>query len=118
MAGSEDRGVRHYGAQALGDFLVLDSLYSTGGTAIAVDDEDLLVDQLKVARLEGCFICPEGAACFTAVRRLRESGWLSGRDQVVVPNTGTGLIYPGTVPVRAQRDVPVLATDGAIPPPG
>jgi threonine synthase len=97
--------------KALGDFLVLDALYATGGTAVAVDDEELLADQREVARLEGCFICPEGAACFSAVRRLRESGWLSRSDEVVVLNTGTGLIYPDTVPV----DVPLLAPADALP---
>jgi threonine synthase len=102
--------------KALGDFLVLDSLYATGGTAIAVEDDALLADQRAVARLEGCFICPEGAACFTAVRRLREAGWLSGRELVVVLNTGSGLLYPGTVPVRARVDVAVLAKSDSIPP--
>jgi len=102
--------------KALGDFLVLDSLYATSGTAIAVEDDALLADQRAVARLEGCFICPEGAACFTAVRRLREAGWLSGRELVVVLNTGSGLKYPGTVPVRARVEVPVLATSDSIPP--
>ncbi len=84
--------------KALGDFLVLDALYATGGTAVAVDDAALLADQRLVARLEGSFICPEGAACVTAVRRLRDSGWLSEADQVVVLNTGTGLKYPHTMP--------------------
>jgi threonine synthase len=84
--------------KALGDFLVLDALYVTGGTAVAVDDAALLADQRVVAHLEGTFICPEGAACVTAVRLLRESGWLSGADQVVVLNTGTGLKYPHTMP--------------------
>ena len=97
---------------ALGDFLILDALYATGGTAVAVTDEALLADQRAVARLEGSFICPEGAACVTAVRQLRESGWLAGADEVVVLNTGTGLIYPDTVPVY----VPVLPTSGSIPP--
>jgi threonine synthase len=99
--------------KALGDFLVLDAVYATGGTAVAVDDEALLADQREVARLEGSFVCPEGAACFTAVRRLREAGWLSGGEEVVVLNTGTGLKYPGTVPV----DVPVLDPAGSIPGP-
>jgi threonine synthase len=80
--------------KALGDFLVLEALYATGGTAVAVTDEALLADQRAVARLEGSLICPEGAACFAAVRQLRAAGWLSGTDQVVVLNTGTGLIYP------------------------
>ncbi len=99
--------------KALGDFLVLDAIYATGGTAIAVDDDDLLADQREVARLEGSLICPEGAACFTAVRRLRDAGWLAADDTVVVLNTGTGLKYPDTMPVAAQ----VLAPDGAIPAP-
>jgi threonine synthase len=84
--------------KALGDFLVLRALYATGGTAVAVDDEALLADQRLVARLEGSFICPEGAACVTAARQLRESGWLSEADQVVLLNTGTGLKYPHTMP--------------------
>ena len=97
--------------KALGDFLVLEALYATGGTAVAVTDEALLADQRAVARLEGCFICPEGAACFAAVRQLRASGWLSESDEVVVLNTGTGLIYPETV----SADDPVLPASGSIP---
>jgi threonine synthase len=84
--------------KALGDFLILDALYATGGTAVSVTDEALLAEQRTVARLEGSLICPEGAACFAAVRRLRASGWLSQTDEVVVLNTGTGLIYPETMP--------------------
>jgi len=91
--------------KALGDFLVLDAVYATGGTAIAVDDEALLADQRLAARLEGSLVCPEGAACVTAVRRLRESGWLSEDDEVVLLNTGTGLKYPHTLP----QDGPVPA---------
>jgi threonine synthase len=91
--------------KALGDFLVLDALYATGGTAVAVDDAALLADQREVARLEGSFICPEGAACMTAVRQLRESGWLAAADEVVVLNTGTGLKYLHTM----REDVPAPA---------
>ena len=98
--------------KALGDFLVLDALYATGGTAMTVTDEALLADQRAVARLEGTFICPEGAACFTAVRQLRDSGWLSETDEVVVLNTGTGLIYPETMTVQA----PLLSRSGSARP--
>jgi len=77
----------------LGDFLILDAVYATGGTAVGVTDEALLAEQSAVARLEGGLICPEGAACFAAIRQLRESGWLSQSDQVVALNTGTGLTY-------------------------
>ncbi|WP_328610845.1 threonine synthase [Amycolatopsis sp. NBC_00345] len=98
--------------KALGDFLVLDALYATGGTAVAVTDEDLLAAQRRLTGLEGTFICPEGAACFAAVDQLRESGWLGGSEEVVVLNTGAGIKYPDTIDV----DAPLLAKDGAIPP--
>jgi len=94
-----------------GDFLILEALYATGGTAVTVTDETLLAGQREVARLEGSFICPEGAACFAAVRNLRQSGWLSETDEVIVLNTGAGLIYPDTMPAP----VPVLPASGSIP---
>jgi len=88
-------------AKALGDFLILDALYDTRGIAIAVDDADLLAEQSQCARTEGVFMCPEGAATLAAARHLRRNGWLRESEQVVVLNTGTGLIYPETVTVTA-----------------
>jgi threonine synthase len=96
--------------KALGDFLVLAAVRATGGTAIAVSDEELLSEQRRLAADEGTFICPEGAACMAAARQLREGGWLSANDTVVVLNTGAGLKYPQTVPV----DIPTLPINGRI----
>jgi len=98
----------------LGDFLILDALYQTEGTAVAVTDEMLLQDLSACAELDGIFVCPEGAAAISAVRVLRESGWLSESDEVVVLNTGAGLKYAGTV----QASVPVLDPGDRIPPGG
>ncbi len=99
--------------KALGDFLVLEAVRETGGTAIAVSDEELLAEQLELAAREGTFICPEGAACAAAAKRLRASGWLGDDDVTVVLNTGMGLKYPETVSV----DVPTLEIDARIPAP-
>jgi threonine synthase len=88
--------------KALGDFLVLDALYATGGTAVAVDDADLLADVLLVGRLEGMFLCPEGAATVTAARVLRAAGWIASDDEVVLLNTGAGVLYPDAVRVDAH----------------
>ena len=77
----------------LGGALILAALRATGGTAVAVTDADLLAAQARLARTEGTWICPEGAAGIAAVAQLRESGWLSERDEVVVLNTGAGLKY-------------------------
>lgn len=97
--------------KALGDFLVLEAVRATEGTAVAVSDDALLAEQRRIAHKEGLFICPEGAACVAAAAQLRESGFLGGNDRVVVLNTGTGLKYPETVTV----DVPTLAIDAEIP---
>jgi threonine synthase len=86
--------------QPLGDFLVLQALRATGGTAVAVTDQELLAELRQLASCEGAFICPEGAAAMAAVRQLRERAWLSEEEQVVVLNTGTGLKYPETAPAH------------------
>ncbi len=97
--------------KALGDFLVLDAVYATGGTAVAVDDEDTLHEVRRCAALEGAFICPEGAAALAAARLLRASGWLDASDEVVILNTGAGLKYPDTV----GQTPPVLQASDPIP---
>ena len=97
--------------KALGDFLVLQAVRESGGTAVAVSDERLLAEVAALATSEGAWICPEGAACMAAARELRESGWIGEGERVVVLNTGTGLKYPDTVSV----DVPTLARDGRVP---
>jgi threonine synthase len=81
----------------LGGALILAALRATGGTAVAVTDPELLAAQARLARVEGCWICPEGAACIAAVAQLREAGWLAATDEVVVLNTGAGLKYPMTM---------------------
>src|SRR6478672_4289937 len=97
--------------KALGDFLVLQAVRESGGTAIAVSDEAILDEVTTLASREGAWVCPEGAACFVAARQLRESGWIGRDEEVVVLNTGTGLKYPDTVTV----DVPTLPRDRAVP---
>jgi threonine synthase len=95
----------------LGDFLILDALYDTKGTAVAVDDADTLAEQTRCAQLEGAFICPEGAAALAAVRSLRRDGWINEQERVVVLNTGAGVKYPETVRV----DAPVLEPGDVLP---
>ena len=86
--------------KALGDFLVLKAIYETDGVAIAVTDEEMSIEQEKVARLEGSFICPEGAAAFAAARKLAQAGWIKEGERVVVLNTGAGIKYPDSVQVN------------------
>ena len=87
--------------KALGDFLILDAIYKTDGCAVAVTDDAILKAQAELAEREGAFVCPEGAATLAATIKLLEHGWLSPNEKVVLLNTGTGLIYPETVNVKA-----------------
>lgn len=50
-----------------------------------------------MARTEGTFICPEGAANLSAAIELAKSGWIKPEEKVVLLNTGSGLKYPETV---------------------
>jgi threonine synthase len=98
-------------ANPLGATLILDAIADTGGCALAVDDEELLAALAETARLEGAFVCPEGAAGVAAIRRLRESGWIGADDEVVLLNTGAGIKYPETV----SADPPLLAPGARLP---
>ena len=83
----------------LGDELILTALRESSGTAVAVDDAEILADLRDFAAREGLLLCPEGAACLTAARHLRAGGWIRADERVVVLNTGSGLKYPETVDV-------------------
>jgi threonine synthase len=90
--------------KALGDFLVLEAIYESGGTAISVTDEEIKNAVKQVARTEGLFICPEGAAAVAAAHKLLLDGFLKPEEKVVILNTGSGLKYPELVDV----ELPVL----------
>ena len=77
----------------LGDFLILRAVRESGGTCIAVSDRESLEAGAECARLEGVFPDPEGGACFAAVRRLIQTGFLKPEQRIVIYNTGTGLKY-------------------------
>lgn len=77
----------------LGDVLILHAIRESGGTAVAVSDEEALKAGRELASLEGIFAAPEGAACVAALRKLLSRGFLSDTDRVVIYNTGSGLKY-------------------------
>jgi threonine synthase len=78
--------------------LMLRALRETHGTALAVDDDDILRALGEMARA-GLWVCPEGAALLPAVRRLRAGGWIREGERVVLLNTGAGLVYPEVSPI-------------------
>jgi len=87
----------------LGDFLVLQAVRESGGTAIAVSDEEMLEAGVQMASDEGIFAAPEGAACVDAAARLLRSRFLKSTDRIVIYNTGSGLKYPEAYSTRFPR---------------
>src|SRR5499433_1842439 len=75
------------------DFIMLDILRRSGGGAVAVTDEEMIADTRVVGAAEGLFCAPEGAACFSALKKLIASGAVTPADRIVLFNTGTGLKY-------------------------
>jgi threonine synthase len=79
---------------AIGDFLILRGVRSTGGFAIAVEDAAIQAALDEVAREEGLLLCPEGAATYAAYRQSLAEGRIASTDRVVLFNCATGLKYP------------------------
>jgi threonine synthase len=79
--------------RAIGDFLILDAIRASGGTALAVTDEELITATREIGAAEGLFCAPEGAACLPALKKLLQSGKVSKGERVVLFNTGAGVKY-------------------------
>src|SRR6266436_3854384 len=79
--------------KAIGDFLILDALRASGGTAIAVTDKELIDATKEIGAAEGIFCAPEGAACLPALKKLMSGGAVKSGDRVVLFNTGSGVKY-------------------------
>lgn len=73
---------------AIGDFMILDAIRESGGTAIAVEEERIPGWMRKGASLTGISICPETAACIGAVESLTASGWIQENERIVIFNCG------------------------------
>jgi threonine synthase len=79
--------------RAIGDFIMLDILRKSGGGAVAVTDEEMIADTRIVGSAEGLFCAPEGAACFSALKKLLATGQVASSDRVALFNTGAGVKY-------------------------
>lgn len=78
---------------AIGDYLMLDAIRESNGTALAVSDQELLADVKAMASAEGIYPCPEGAATLAGLRKLLKNGALDPEGVIVLMNTGTAYKY-------------------------
>ena len=75
------------------DYLMLQAIRETGGTALAVSDAEMVAAMYELATAEGIFACPEGAATLVAYKRLIAEGFLRRDETTVLFNTGSGYKY-------------------------
>ena len=78
---------------AVGDFIMLDLIRESGGTAVTVTDDEMVACAREIAAKTGIYACPEGGATLAAYRRLVAGGALGPSDSVVLFNTGSGVKY-------------------------
>lgn len=88
---------------AVGDFMILDAIRESGGTAICGSEARIAEWMGKASRAEGISICPETAICFDVLGKLRGKGWVKSTEEVVVFNTGAAQKYPEAFPVELPR---------------
>ena len=79
---------------AVGDFLIIRAVNESKGFAITISDEEIMSTRDRVAKIDGCFLCPEGAATMSAYEKSLSSKLISKDDKVVLFNCATGLKYP------------------------
>jgi threonine synthase len=95
------------------DYLILDILKKSHGTAISATDEEILAATRHWAKTEGIFAAPEGAACLVAYRKLLASGFFKPEDTVVLFNTGSGLKYLDVLDPSVARVKPAQSAKPA-----
>jgi threonine synthase len=79
--------------RAIGDFIMLDLIRATGGTALTISDAEMIAAAKSMSAKTGVFASPEGGATLAAARRLLAKRFLGEDETVVLFNTGSGVKY-------------------------
>ena len=69
---------------------IVQAVRATGGSAVSVDDAEIVRWQWLLAGREGIFAEPTSAAALAGLFRLVADGTIDADDAVLVPVTGAG----------------------------
>ncbi len=97
--------------QAVGDFMILDAVRESGGTAIAAPEAELIPWMRRASALEGIAVCPEAAACLDGLQQLVAAGQVRPEDRVLIFNTGAAQKYVETLRTELPRLPPLESVD-------
>lgn len=87
------------------------AIYGSGGTAVTVDDGEIIRAQGLLATLEGIFVEPASAAPIAALRGLLQEGVIDRDEMTVCIATGHGLKDPDA-PICRVSPLKVKASAG------
>ena len=73
--------------------MMLKVLKESGGTAVAISEDEIIKAGLEIAKTEGLLISPEGAATWKALLHLNHVGAIRSAEKVLLLNTGSGYKY-------------------------
>ena len=89
------------------DYLILRILRESQGGAVSVSEKSIFEAQRRLASTEGIFAAPEGAATIQGLSELLDSGEIDKSDNVLLYNTGSGILYTDLI----KADLRVLKPD-------
>ena len=78
---------------AIGDYLILEALRESGGSALTVSDDEMIEAVFDMAKSVCVYAAPEGGATLAALRKLLESGQVDSSMSIVLMNTGAAYKY-------------------------
>jgi threonine synthase len=82
---------------AVGDFMILDAVRESGGSALATPESDIPKWMHLASSSEGIALCPETAVCLAALEVLLREGKIRPHERIVIFNTGAAQKYPEAV---------------------
>ena len=78
---------------AIGDYLIIDSVLESNGTALKINDKEMISGVNKMSSMEGIFCAPEGGSILSATIKLIDSNFIKPNESVLLLNTGSGYKY-------------------------
>jgi threonine synthase len=73
--------------------MIIRTVKESGGTAVAVNDKEMIDGVKTIAKHEGLFVAPEGGALWAATLHLLSKKWLNPDEKILLLNTGSGYKY-------------------------
>ena len=78
---------------AIGDYLILETIRESSGTAVTVTDMEMVECISMMASHEGIYPAPEGAATLAALKSLLAANKVNPEEKIVLMNTGNAYKY-------------------------